>query len=263
VRAVAWRNCARILDEFEARVAAWSASAPWLAELLEELRVSLGHDDYRVETPIVFNEALRDLDASSEPAFILVADNPGKNEQLARNRRYLVGQSGKLAEGWFRRELGVDFRKEVIIINKTPIHTPRTAELRKLLTLAGSKPGSKVSSRSGGPDGRRAALASLLDESQRWMAGMARRLHEAIGVPLWISGYGELGPRGLFRPYSEALSSAYEKARVEERESVLLFRHFSMNQFAIEMKAKRNASRPLPEELSRIGAENRRRILGW
>lgn len=259
MRAAAWRSCARILDEFEAKVAAWSSSAPWLAELLEELRVSLGHDDYRVETPIVFNEALRDLDASSEPAFILVADNPGKNEQLARNRRYLVGQSGKLAEGWFRRELGVDFRKEVIIINKTPIHTPRTAELRKLLSLAGSK----ALSRSGGADGRRAALASLLDESQRWMAGMARRLHEAIGVPLWISGYGELGPRGLFRPYAEALSSAYEKARVEERESVLLFRHFSMNQFAIEMKENRNVSRPLPGELSRIGAENRRRILGW
>jgi len=263
VKAAAWRKCERLLDEFETRVAAWSASAPWLAELLDELRVSLGHDDYRIETPIVFNEALRDLDASSEPAYILVADNPGKNEQLSRNRRYLVGQSGKLAEGWFRRELGIDFRKEVIIINKTPIHTPRTAELRKLLALAGEK---SVASRSTGfdrSDGRRAALSALLDESQRWMAALARGLHEALAVPLWISGYGELGPRGLFRPYAEALAGAYAGGGDGLRETVLLFRHFSMNQFAIEMKQKRNVSRPLPEELARIGAENRRRILGW
>ena len=263
MKAAAWRSCARLVGDFEAQVARWSASSPWLVELLEELRISLGHDDYRVETPIVFNEALRDLDASSEPAYILVADNPGKNEQLARNRRYLVGQSGKLAEGWFRRELGIDFRKKVLIINKTPIHTPRTAELRKLLSLAGSKTSASGSNARGLSEGRRAALAALLEESQRWMAALARGLHEALGVPLWISGYGELGPRGLFRPYAEALTAAYAKTRVEERETVLLFRHFSMNQFAIEMKEKRDLSRPLPDELARIGARNRKRILGW
>ena len=255
MRAAAWRTFARLRDEFEERVAAWTDSVPWLGKLEEELRAALGYDDYRVETPIVFNEALRDIDASSEPAFILVADNPWKNEQLSRNRRYLVGQSGKLAEGWFRRELAIDFRKEVIIINKTPIHTPKTAELRKLLAL-----GREVA----GPGGsRREALLALLDESQRWMAGMARRLHGALGVPLMISGYGELGPRGLFKPYAEALSAEYLGAPGDLRESVLLFRHFSMNQFAIEMKQKRDPSLPLPDELARIGADNRRRILGW
>ncbi|MDA8411376.1 MAG: hypothetical protein M0001_13435 [Treponema sp.] len=254
MRAAAWRVVASLGDEFEERVASWTASAPWLGALQERLREALGYDDYRIETPIVFNRALRDLDASSTPSYIIVADNPGKNEQLSRNLRYLVGQSGKLAEGWFRRELGIDFRKEVIIINKTPIHTPKTAELRKLLALAGE---------AGGEQPLREALATLLADSQRWMAGMAARLHEALGVPLWISGYGELGPRGIFRPYAEALSRECSNTPEKSRADILLFRHFSMNQFAIEMKARRDPSLPLREDLLRIGAENRRRILGW
>ncbi|HUX38871.1 MAG TPA: hypothetical protein VMV44_13305 [Rectinemataceae bacterium] len=252
MKAAAFRAFCRLRDEFEAQTRTWAKATPWLAGLQEELRTELGYEDYRVETPIVFNEALREVEASCEPAFVLVADNPGKNEQLARNRRYLVGQSGKLAEGWFRRELDIDFRKEVILINKTPLHTPKTAELRKLLVLAGER-----------SPARREALRSLLDESQRWMAGMARRLHEALGVPLWISGYGELGPRGLFAPYSEALALEYAKAPAFLREGVLLFRHFSMNQFAIEMKEKRKPGLPLRAELERIGSDNRKRLLGW
>ncbi len=252
MRAAAFRAFCRLRDEFEERTREWAATAPWLAELQEELRETLGYGDYRVETPVVFNEALREVEASSEPVFVLVADNPGKMEQLARNRRYLVGQSGKLAEGWFRRELGIDFRKEVILINKTPLHTPKTAELRKLLVLADAK-----------KPARRQALLELLNESQRWMATLARRLHETLGVPLWISGYGELGPRGLFAPYSEALALEYGKAPPSLRGGVLLFRHFSMNQFAIEMKEKRNPDLSLLSELERIGSDNRKRILGW
>ena len=92
---------------------------------------------------------------------------------------------------------------------------------------------------------------------------MACRLHEAMGLPLWISGYGELGQRGLFRPYAEALASHCEEAGEKSREAVLLFRHFSMNQFSIEIKEKRDPKRPLLDELARIGADNRQRILGW
>lgn len=238
--------------EFRGLVAAWSAALPSLAGLQERLRLELGYDDYRVETPVVYNRDLDSVGPEDRIGFLLVADNPGKKEQLAANNRYLVGQSGKLAEGWFRRELGMDFRKEVVILNKTPLHTPKTAELRRLLALSGA-PGSRD----------RKALEALLSESQAAMAGLARRLHEGSGAPLWISGYGELGPRGLFRPYAEALAREYEGAPKALRDSVWLFRHFSMNQFAVEMKEKRDPSRPLAAELARIGVENRKRILGW
>jgi hypothetical protein len=36
-----------------------------------------------------------------------------------------------------------------------------------------------------------------------------------------------------------------------------------MNQFAIDLKARRDPAKPLSEELGRIGRENRLRILGW
>ncbi|MBL8967408.1 MAG: hypothetical protein JNG85_10375 [Spirochaetaceae bacterium] len=238
--------------DFRALVEEWSAAVPGLAALQDELRESLGYDDYRVETPVVYNRDLDALGPESRVAIILVADNPGKKEQLARNNRYLVGQSGKLAEGWFARELKLDFRKDVLILNKTPLHTPKTAELRKLLVLAGA-PGTK----------RRSALESLVRDSQAAMAELAFRLHAASEAPLWISGYGELGPKGLFRPYAEALGRLYADAAPALRDRVWLFRHFSMNQFAIEMKEKRDPRGSLMEELARIGAENRKRILGW
>jgi len=239
-------------EGFARQVDHWISRSPWLGELQDELRVELGYGDYRIETPIVYNRALDDIDEMAEPAFVLVADNPGKNEQLSKNRRYLVGQSGKLAEGWFRRELGVDFRKSVVLVNKTPIHTPKTAELRKLLALAGRK----------SPE-LRSKLAVLLDESQRWMAGLALDLQAALGVPLWVSGYGELRPHGLFAPWAAALSEEYLRAPGELRDGVLLFRHFSMNQFAVEIKQKRDPAERLSDELERIGSANRKRILGW
>jgi hypothetical protein len=225
---------------------------PELAELQEKLRLEMNHGDYLIETPIVYNSALDEVGSGSDIRFVLVADNPGKNEQLAKNRRNLVGQSGRLAEGFFRRELGIDFRKEVIIINKTPVHTARTAELRRLLSLAG-RPGTRL----------RTSLEGLLEETQVEMAGFSRLLQKAFTVPLWISGYGELGDRGLFRGYSAALAAIVADEPNDLREDVWLFRHFSMNQFAIELRTKRQDGETLLEALRRIGTANRERILGW
>ena len=256
-------------EEFAHLVKRLSRDLPFLASLQEELRLELGYDDYRVETPVVYNRALDDLGPRDGISFILVADNPGKKEQLAANNRYLVGQSGKLAEGFFRDRLGVDFRKEVVILNKTPIHTPKTAELRRLLALADAA-------------GRREGegLRKAFRESQETMAALARGLHGALGssgrgaaavaaagagtgAVLWVSGLGELREKGLFRPWAEALGAAYDGAPAALVNRVWLFNHFSMNQFAIEVKRKADPARPLLEELGRIGTENRKRVLGW
>lgn len=238
--------------EFRALVDRLSAELPHLARWQEQLRQSLGYDDYAIETPVVYNRALDELGPRDSFRFILVADNPGKKEQLTINNRYLVGQSGKLAEGYFKRELGVDFRKEVVILNKTPIHTPKTAEIRKLLAAA----------RAENPKAEE-ALRRALESSQVEMAAMARRLHGASEAVLWISGYGELGPRGLFAPYARAIAEQYADAPKSLIERVWLFRHFSMNQFAIEVKQKTDPAKPIMDELKRIGIENRERVLGF
>ena len=240
-------------SEFRSYVATLSAQTLWLGELQDELRIALGYDDYSIETPIVYNRALDDFGPTDEPAFIIVADNPGKNEQKKEQNRYLVGQSGKLAKGWFAAELGLDFQKTCLIINKTPIHTPKTAEIALLKKLAWQR-----SPRLGNE------LDAVLNESQIWMAGFARRLHEVIGCVLWISGYGELRPRKLFRPWADETTRLYADALPSLREKVWVFRHFSMNQFSIEYSrsTSRAGASPL-ERLEIIGKARREEILGW
>lgn len=243
-----------VRDEFRGLVRRWTSEHAYLREIQEELRAGMGYDDYRVETPIVYNEALDSIGEGDSIRIVLVADNPGKKEQLEANRRYLVGQSGKLAAGWFERELNVDFRREVLILNKTPVHTPKTAELRKLLAMAGP---------------RRDSLASLLEESQRAMAGLAWRLYLAFGAgkgrksaALWISGIGELRPGGLFATYRDELSRLAAPSARADRRRFWAFNHFSMNQFALEMKRKGDASKSAWNNLERICIENRERVFG-
>jgi hypothetical protein len=245
-----------IRKEFRGLVEAWSAQNPYLAEAQERVREARGYDDYRVETSVVYNRALDDIGPGAEIKVILVADNPGKKEQLAKNNRYLVGQSGKLAEGWFARELGIDFRAEVLILNKTPIHTPKTAELALLAKSSGL---------------HRERLQAFLAGSQAAMADIAWRLYRALrsgaggGGPwpvLWISGLGELRRNGIFEVYRDELARRLASAQDEERSATWAFNHFSMNQFAIELSRKSRPGLGRIEELARIGQENRQRVFG-
>ncbi len=247
-----------IRKEFRGLVEVWSADNPYLLEAQERVRIKQGYDDYRVETPVVYNRALDDIGPEGEIKIILVADNPGKKEQLAANNRYLVGHSGKLATGWFLAELKLDFRREALILNKTPIHTPKTAELSILARSAGL---------------HRQRLESLLAGSQTAMADLAWRLFQALRATaatgasakwpvLWISGVGELRKGGLFEIYRDEMIRRLARATPEERNGVWAFNHFSMNQFAIEIKRKALPGTPIVEELARIGRENRMRVFG-
>lgn len=267
-----------IRRDFKEYVASLSERTPWLGAAQERLRLALGYDDYEIETPVVYNEALDEIGEEDEPRFIIVADNPGKNEQKAANRRYLVGQSGKLAQGWFKREIGLDFRAVALIVNKTPIHTPKTAEIAVLKRLAVEEPSGGIHRNPagrtaqelrarrrprGGPAGRAAELDALLEESQRFMAGLAFRLHACLGGILWVSGYGEMKPGGLFSAWADELTRLYASAAPAQREAVWVFRHFSMNQFAIEYKNFAGAGNDPMKRLAAIGTVNRKRILGW
>ena len=212
---------------------------------------------YTVETPVVYNTALDEIGPDSEIKMILVGDNPGRREQSAENRRYLIGPSGKIAEKFFRDNpsLGIDFRKNVIILNKTPVHTPRTADLRRLGD----------------------SLKNDCHLSLRFMARLLFEFHEALTSetcnppPVWITGYCELGKNGIFESYTEELKAVYGKSNLKK--SVFLFRHFSMNQFTADLKRqatvlKRNTAadntppgETLAETLRRIGTAYRKRFL--
>jgi len=200
---------------------------------------------YTVETPVVYNSALDDVTIGDEIKLILVADNPGRREQAAENRRYLVGPSGKIAAKFFRDNpaLGIDFSKNVIILNKTPVHSPRTVELRELCRLAGDS-----------------SLAAALEESQRTMASLLFEFHEALGCPVWITGYSEMKRGGIFEVYTGTLKTLYADKK-DMYKQIYIYRHFSMNQFTIDLKQQSLPGENAAKALKRIGAAYRERIL--
>jgi hypothetical protein len=247
----AWAAFAAAREQYRRSIDKLRRDLPGLQRIQQELVNNRDGPAYPVETPIVYNEALDDVEPGGRIKLILVADNPGRREQAAENRRYLVGPSGKIAEGFFRDhpDLGIDFRRNVIILNKTPIHTPRTAELGELGRL--------------GKGAAAEALAHGLAESQRTMGALLLAFHRALApVPVWIIGYSEMKQGGIFEAYTETIRELYANQRARKRE-VFLYRHFSMNQFTIDLRKQAGTGETVQKTLDRTGAAYRERILGW
>jgi hypothetical protein len=242
MKPAAWSRFTLAREHYRREIKRLLRKLPQLRAVQQEL-VNSRSPSYTVETPIVYNGALDDVQPDSEIRLILVADNPGRREQAAENRRYLVGPSGKIAEKFFRDNpaLNIDFRKNVIILNKTPIHTPRTVELRELCRLGG------------------AALETALAESQRIMARLLLEFHQALAVPVWITGYSEMKKGGVFEAYTSELKALYGGTNLQD--SVFLYRHFSMNQFTIDLKQQAARGESLNKALDRIGTAYRERFL--
>ncbi|MDR1837666.1 MAG: hypothetical protein LBQ89_08415 [Treponema sp.] len=252
----AWKKFVRARNHFRKIIEELSRSLPKLKNIQQEFvnrRVGGKNSAYIVETPIVYNSALDDITINSEIKLILVADNPGRREQAEENRRYLVGPSGKIAHKFFHDNpaLGIDFQKNVIILNKTPIHSPRTVELRELCRMEAS-----LEAETGG-----GSIAATLVESQKRMAELLLEFHEALGAQVFIIGYSEMKKGGVFETYTEKLKELYtDKEQLYKQ--IYLYRHFSMNQFTIDLKQQAIPGETATKSLERIGAAYRRRILG-
>ena len=261
-----WRSFTQFKVDFSKKTAEWyrRIESAGLTEALRALQKKAAERDgvppYSLDTQIVYNRSIDAIKKEDDIKIILVGDNPGKDEQLERNRRYLVGQSGKIADGFFRKnpELGIDFRKNVLILNKTPLHTAKTKELALLI-------------KEGPP-----LVADIILESQIWFAEATAMLHRALcsssaearnqcSCELWLVGYAELRPKGLFVSYRDALNAAYKECPSEDsaRASVFVYQHFSMNRFLIDLKEKSQPELTLKENLHRTGLFHRKEILGW
>ena len=242
MKKAAWDGFVKARERYRSEIGRLNRRLPQLQSLQQRL-VNQHNPTYPVETSVVYNGALDDIHADSEIQLILVADNPGRREQAAENRRYLVGPSGKIAEKFFRDNpvLNTDFRKNVIILNKTPIHTPRTADLRELCSLGGT------------------ALETALSQSQRFMAKLLWELHQILATPVWIIGYSEMKKGGIFEAYTDELKAIYDGTELGEK--IFIFRHFSMNQFTIDLKRQIAAGESLTKTLDRIGTTYRKKFL--
>ena len=156
-----WKIFCDFKDDLKNMVAKWQEQSSNLVDLQKKAAQIAKTPDYSFETPVVYNQALEEISKDNDIKLIVIGDNPGKDEQLAKNNKYLVGQAGKIAEGFFKRNenLGIDFRKNVIILNKTPIHSAKTSQLKTIAKLGGEK------------------IAELIKESQIWMAKRTAQLH--------------------------------------------------------------------------------------
>ena len=264
-----------------------TSAVPGLGAAVQKLVDGREGPSYTVDTPAVYNLALDEVSSGSGIKMILVADNPGRREQAAENRRYLVGPSGKIAENFFRVNpgLGIDFRTQVLILNKTPVHTPRTAELKELCRIGGAAVSGAVLSsqqvmvelladfwnalqkdpgRCGAESGTvsvKTGTALPRRGGDEKPAGFAARGESSPLLPVWIIGYSEMKRGGIFEAYTEKLK-ALCAGNAAFRESVFFYRHFSMNQFAIDLKQRAAPGETLEESLARIGAAYRERVLG-
>ena len=287
-----WQFFTEFRQNFKEQCSQWNEKFAAQLEPLQRVAASKDTPEYSVETGVVYNHALDEVTQDTDIKLIVIGDNPGKDEQLQRNQRYLVGQAGKIAAGFFSRnpELGIDFRKNTIILNKTPVHTAKTAHLRQLL-------------KSGKPE-----ITRLIQESQLWMATQTAQLHQVLcsapasggknasgqnpggeekkdgsswcGCQLWLVGYAELKGRGLFLDYRNQLAKSYGVEVVGEGQAasapqdflpqwnqVMVYQHFSMNRFTIDLadkldEGKINSQLPLQEQLAVLGALHRQEIFG-
>ncbi|MCR4789965.1 MAG: hypothetical protein K5839_02675 [Treponemataceae bacterium] len=238
-----WNYFCQFRERFLLRCQNWTKLySDFLIPLQEQARKSDNVPDYNIENPIVYNTDLDKININSDINYVIVGDNPGKEEQLNVNIRYLCGLSGKIADGYFKKhpELNSDFRKNVIILNKTPIHTAKTKELSYLLK-------------------HDINLQKLFIESQEFMAEETVKLAQIFYCPLWIVGYSEIKEKGIFQRYKTKLEELYcQDLYKDSYKKLFVYQHFSMNRFSIDLAdfLKNNPqynNLPLTDQLELLG----------
>ena len=251
-----WECFNKFRNTFKDMVTQWNNQAKSLIIVQEKAMEFFKNVDYELQTPIVYNTALDEITQNDEIKLIVIGDNPGKDEQLAKNQKYLVGQAGKLGNNFFKyhEELGIDFRKNVIILNKTPIHSAKTNQLKKFATFGGKE------------------IEDLLKQTQIWMAQETAKLHQNLlkgsenkDFPqLWLVGYSELKEKGIFTDYKNELKKQYQTSEEAKNawDNVFVYQHFSMNRFSIDLKefSTENKNLDLKTQLKTLGKKHKDEI---
>lgn len=241
-------------DEFRAYCSELSSRFGSVLVPLQKAASQKDTPSYPLENPVVYNTTLDEITDKSQIRLIVIGDNPGKDEQLSINQKYLVGQSGKIAAGFFKNhpEFYIDFRQNAIILNKTPVHTAKTRHLKYLEENGGSE------------------VRNLIEESQIYMARKTAELHinlcraaqnEDEKPDVFLVGYGELKGRGLFLNYRDELKKSYKNA-IGEWNRVFVFQHFSMNRFSIDLKnfMSENQNLEIVEAARKLGGIHKNEI---
>lgn len=196
--------------------------------------------------PFIWNSELdpyvEDPSRLARLRWIICSDNPGVEE--AKSGRFLAptGRSGKEARKAIA-QAGLNWDQQVIVLNKSIIHTPKTVDLKAL-------PAEAVRA-------TEVALAQVIlellaqTEAKLWIVGFGGCDASVPGWPHKLAGK-ERYPASCITPYfyaalrdgvalraatscgTKIAASSEVAARFKER--IVISKHFSHGQFAIEMK---------------------------
>ncbi len=179
--------------------------------------------DYKVIRTVVYNTQLDNI-LPENIKVILVGDNPGMREQ--EQNVYLVGKSGKMAANFFKQFYGYNFYENILILNKTPIHTKSTHQLKEM----------------------HKHFPGYIEETQRYMAALIYRLSILLDVPVFIIGFaGCRKPDGTwlykskngYNLNTQTTPFFFEQLRISfsnNTDNLFLFKHFSYGNFSRDLK---------------------------
>ena len=218
-------------DEFRKQTALWNEE---YNKVLKERIESLSGCE--ITNSFIYNEKLDEINENDNIKYIWIQDNPGYNEML--QNRYAVGASGKAGQNFMKNEgLAEDFDREVIVLNKSPIHTKVTAVLSKLKNR------------------------EIQDETQRYMAKAIFTVHNIFECDLWILGISNL--KGIFGTFSKDLEKLYKNSALNKK--MFLYYHFSQGQFkkAYNLEANTLGTDDPDKILESIGIKNRKKYFDF
>ncbi len=187
---------------------------------------------------IINNKQWKDI-KTEKIRLIIVGDNPGKEEKVQGN--YLIGSSGQQLRNFLRDELKIKVDTEVMYLNKTPIHTVSTNDLKNYRD------------------------SELLNKTQKRMAEDIVAIHEALeginkDIQLWIIGKSQLKKGKIFESFSDSILSSYSTSGHEKLfKNLMVYSHFSYGNFYRELN-KLPQNMKTKEKLYKIGRENRDKV---
>ena len=218
-------------NEFKKQIALWNEE---YNKVLKEKIESLSGCE--ITNSFIYNEKLDEINENDNIKYIWIQDNPGYNEML--QNRYAVGASGKAGQNFMKNEgLAEDFDREVIVLNKSPIHTKVTAVLSKLKNR------------------------EIQDETQRYMAKAIFTVHNIFECDLWILGISNL--KGIFGTFSKDMEKLYKNSALNKK--MFLYYHFSQGQFkkAYNLEANTLGTDDPDKILESIGIKNRKKYFDF
>ncbi|MCK5677613.1 MAG: hypothetical protein KAH72_03980 [Flavobacteriaceae bacterium] len=196
-------------------------------KIIQDFKTKCDEWDKNEEIDIIFNKHLENINFE-DVKYILIGDNPGKDEK--EQNEYLIGDSGIVIRLFFENFLVKNFDKEVLVLNKTPIATNTTDDLKNI------------------------KAKKILKKSQLYIADLIYEISKINDMKIIIMGISSCRNRkGKWNLQSKSKTAyfcsffkqiQYKFQKDEDKSKLFFIKHFSRNQFFKDFKINNYRNRP-------------------